>query len=234
MHRLFLLGLVDNSHSAMADLTEDAVGANLSSFVRVSIDISLAVPGRHNVLNALAAVSVATDEGLGDAAIAQGLAQFGGVDRRFQLFPQTRVGDASVTLVDDYGHHPTEVAAVIETARQVWPDRRLFMVYQPHRYSRTRDLFDDFVRVLSGVDALLLVDVYAAGEEPIPGADGKSLCQGVRQRGAVNPVFAADPEEALVLLGELVSDGDILLVQGAGSVNQISQSLVAEQAEASC
>jgi len=199
-----------------------------------SIDISLAVPGRHNVLNALAAVSVATDEGLGDAAIAQGLAQFDGVGRRFQMFPRTRVGDASVTLVDDYGHHPTEVAAVIETARQVWPDRRLFMVYQPHRYSRTRDLFDDFVRVLSGVDALLLVDVYAAGEEPIPGADGKSLCQGVRQRGAVKPVFAADPEEALVLLGELVSDGDILLVQGAGSVNQISQSLVAEQAEASC
>jgi UDP-N-acetylmuramate--alanine ligase len=192
-----------------------------------AIEIALSIPGRHNVLNALAAVSVATDEGLDDAAIRDGLAQFDGVDRRFQIFPGIRLADATVTLVDDYGHHPTEVAAVIETARGVWPDRRLLMVYQPHRYSRTRDLYDDFVKVLSGVDALLLVDIYAAGEEPIPGADGKSLCQGLRQRGEVNPVFASDPLDALSLLAEVVSDGDVVLVQGAGNVNQISQSLLA-------
>ena len=195
------------------------------------IDITLAIPGRHNILNALAAITVATDEGLNDAAIRRGLEQFDGVGRRFQIFPETRVGDAEVTLVDDYGHHPTEVAAVIETARRVWPQRRLVMVYQPHRYSRTRDLFDDFVRVLSAVDVLLLVDVYAAGEEPIAGADGRALCQGLRQRGAVSPVFADDPSEALGLLGDTVLGGDVLLVQGAGSVNQISLSLRADLPE---
>jgi len=186
------------------------------------LEISLAVPGEHNVLNALAAIAVATDEGLPDQAIVAGLAGFSGVDRRFQVFAETRVGAAEVTLVDDYGHHPTEVASVIETARKVWPGRRLVMAYQPHRYSRTRDLYDDFVKVLSDVDVLVLLDVYAAGEELIPGADGKSLCQGLRQRGAVNPTFAQDPAEALMLLPDLVRDGDILLVQGAGNVNQIS------------
>jgi UDP-N-acetylmuramate--alanine ligase len=189
------------------------------------LEISLAVPGEHNILNALAAIAVATDEGLPDDAIVAGLTGFAGVDRRFQVFADTRVGTSQVTLVDDYGHHPTEVAAVIETARRVWPGRRLVMAYQPHRYSRTRDLYDDFVKVLSEVDALVLLDVYAAGEEPIAGADGKALCQGLRQRGSVNPTFAEDPEEALEVLCEIVRDDDILLVQGAGNVNQISLTL---------
>ena len=191
----------------------------------VDLEISLAIPGEHNVLNALAAIAVATDEGLPDKAIVDGLAQFSGVDRRFQVSAGTRIGTTEVTLVDDYGHHPTEVAAVIETARRVWPGRRLVMAYQPHRYSRTRDLYDDFVKVLSDVDVLVLLDVYPAGEAPIPGADGKALCQGLRQRGAINPTFAENPTEALALLGELVRDNDILLVQGAGNVNQISLSL---------
>jgi len=189
------------------------------------LEISLAVPGQHNVLNALAAVAVATDEGISDQAIVDGLAQFSGVDRRFQIFADTRIGTARVTLVDDYGHHPTEVASVIDTARRVWPGRRLVMAYQPHRYSRTRDLYDDFVKVLSDVDVLVLLNVYAAGEDPLPGADGRALCQGVRQRGAINPTFAEDPQEALELLAELVRDDDILLVQGAGNVNQISLTL---------
>jgi UDP-N-acetylmuramate--alanine ligase len=189
------------------------------------LEISLAVPGEHNVLNALAAAAVATDEGIPDEAIVAGLSQFRGVGRRFEVFAQTPVGCARVTMVDDYGHHPSEVAAVIQTARRVWPDRRLVMVYQPHRFTRTRDLYDDFVRVLSEVDALVLLEVYAAGEEPIPGADGKALCQGLRQRGLVNPTYAADPEEALGLLPDIVRDGDVVLVQGAGSVNQISLSL---------
>jgi UDP-N-acetylmuramate--alanine ligase len=192
---------------------------------RNSLDIALAIPGRHNVLNALAAVTVATDEGLEDDAIAAGLAEFRGVSRRFQVSEAIILEGKSITLVDDYGHHPTEVEAVISTARDMWPERRLVMAYQPHRYSRTHDLYDDFVRVLSGVDALVLLEVYAAGETPIPGADGKSLCQGIRQRGDVLPVFASDPDEALTILAGLVKEGDTVIVQGAGNVNRISNLL---------
>ncbi|MBX3705141.1 MAG: UDP-N-acetylmuramate--L-alanine ligase [Pseudomonadales bacterium] len=192
---------------------------------RAPLDVALAIPGHHNVLNALAAIAVATDEGLPDAAILRGLREFSGVGRRFQVFEDIRVGGARVTLVDDYGHHPTELARVIETARKVWPGRRIVMAYQPHRYSRTRDLYDDFVRELSAVDLLVLLEVYAAGEEPLPGADGRSLCQGIRLRGALNPVYAQTPDETLDLLPGLMRDDDILLVQGAGNVNRISNVL---------
>jgi len=191
------------------------------------LDITLGIPGRHNVLNALAAIAVASDEGLPDPAIVNGLAGYSGVGRRFEVFEGVPVGDVTVTLVDDYGHHPTEIASVVETARAVWPGRRLVMTYQPHRYSRTRDLYDDFVRVLSGLDLLVMLEVYAAGEEVIPGADGKALCRGVRQRGGTDPVFAETPEEALGLLPGLVRQDDVLLVQGAGNVNQISNTLAA-------
>ncbi|MEQ8693593.1 MAG: UDP-N-acetylmuramate--L-alanine ligase [Pseudomonadales bacterium] len=187
--------------------------------------VTLAVPGMHNVLNALAAIAIATDEGIDDDAIAAGLSGFRGVERRFQISEQIQVGDHEVTLVDDYGHHPTEVAAVIDTARRVWPDRRLVMVYQPHRYTRTHDLFEDFVRVLSGVDALMLLDVYAAGEQPISGADGPALSQAIRQRGTVDPVFAQDPAEALELLPAFAQAGDVLIVQGAGNVSAVSRGL---------
>ncbi|MEZ5558804.1 MAG: UDP-N-acetylmuramate--L-alanine ligase [Pseudomonadales bacterium] len=194
------------------------------------LDVRLNLPGMHNVLNALAAIAVATDEGLPDEAIVAGLAEFSGVGRRFQVSEAVPVGDATVTVVDDYGHHPTELASVIDTVRRVWPGRRLVMVFQPHRYSRTRDLFDDFVRVLAGVDLLVLLEVYAAGEAPIPGADGKALSQGVRQRGLNSAlVFAQSPEEALALLPGLVREGDVVLVQGAGNVNQVSIALAAGQ-----
>jgi UDP-N-acetylmuramate--alanine ligase len=176
-------------------------------------------------MNALAAIAVASDEGLSDEAILGGLDAFAGVGRRFQVSEKITVGAEAVTLVDDYGHHPTEVEAVIKTARQVWPDRRLAMVYQPHRYSRTKDLFDDFVRVLSGVDALMLLDVYAAGEARIDGADSKALAQAIRQRGELNPIYALDAEEALGLLENFVAADDVLLVQGAGNVNTISNTL---------
>ncbi|MEM8766934.1 MAG: UDP-N-acetylmuramate--L-alanine ligase [Pseudomonadota bacterium] len=192
---------------------------------RPALAIRLAIPGRHNVLNALAAIAVATDEGLEDDAIVAGLEEFRGVGRRFQISAGVRLGDKTVTVVDDYGHHPTEVDAVIATARDLWPERRLLMVYQPHRYSRTRDLYDDFVRVLSGVDALVCLEVYAAGEAPIAGADGKALCQGIRQRANLIPVFAEDPDEALSILADLVEPDDVVLVQGAGNVNRISNAL---------
>jgi UDP-N-acetylmuramate--alanine ligase len=138
------------------------------------------------------------------------------------------VTDQDITLVDDYGHHPTEVTAVIDTARSVWPDRRLAMIYQPHRYTRTRDLFEDFVRVLSSVDALMLLGVYSAGEEAIAGADSKTLSQAIRQRGQLSPVFAEDPQEALDLVGQFAMAGDVLMVQGAGNVSMISKSLRGE------
>ncbi|MEQ8993280.1 MAG: UDP-N-acetylmuramate--L-alanine ligase [Pseudomonadales bacterium] len=192
------------------------------------LDVNMGIPGRHNVLNALAAIAVATDEGLGDDAILRGLGGFTGVGRRFQVFDDVRVGDATVTLVDDYGHHPTEIATVVETARRVWPGQRLVMAYQPHRYTRTRDLYDDFVRVLCDVDVLVLLEVYSAGEDPIPGADARALAQGIRQRGVgAVPVFAPTPEEALNVLPGVLRNGDVLLVQGAGNVNQISNQLVA-------
>ena len=189
------------------------------------LEISLGIPGRHNVLNALAAIAVATDEGLNDGAIVDGLRHFSGVGRRFDVLENVPIVNGLVTLVDDYGHHPTEVMSVIETVRKVWPERRLVMAYQPHRYTRTRDLYDDFVRVLSLVDVLVLLEVYSAGEDVLPGADGKALCQGIRQRGPLNPVFCETPDEALELLSGLLEDGDVLLVQGAGNVNRISQQL---------
>ena len=189
------------------------------------LSIELGIPGNHNLLNSLAAIAVATLEGIHESAIVAGLREFSGVGRRFQVARDIRIGEAEVVLVDDYGHHPTEVASVIATARQVWPERRLVMAYQPHRYSRTRDLYDDFVRVLSEVDALVVLEVYSAGEEPIPGADSKALCQGIRQRGSINPQFARSPDEALRTLPSLVLPGDVVVVQGAGNVNQISLSL---------
>ncbi len=189
-----------------------------------TLDVTLAIPGRHNVLNALAAVAVATDEGLDDEAILLGLRGFSGVGRRFQISEKIIAGKP-FTVVDDYGHHPTEVEAVVTTAREMWPDRRLVMCYQPHRYSRTRDLYDDFVRVLSAVDVLVCLEVYSAGEAPIAGADGKALCGGIRQRANLIPVFAEDPDEALNILQGIVEPNDVVLVQGAGNVNLISNAL---------
>ena len=192
---------------------------------RCVLDVELAIPGRHNVTNALAAIAVAAEEGIDDGAVLAGLADFSGVGRRFQVFENIALGSVELTLVDDYGHHPTEVRAVLETVRRVWPDRRLVMVYQPHRYSRTRDLFDAFVEVLSEVDELVLVDVYSAGEAPIAGADGQALCCAIRRRGGVDPRFAVNPADALQLLGGIVTDGDVVLVQGAGNVSQVSNRL---------
>ena len=173
----------------------------------------------------MAAVAVATDEGLADAAIVEGLREFSGVGRRFQISEPVSLAGKEFAVVDDYGHHPTEVEAVIATARDMWPERRLVMCYQPHRYTRTRDLYDDFVRVLSGVDVLVCLEVYAAGEAPIAGADAKALCQGIRQRANLIPIYAEDPAAALEVLQDVVEPGDVVLVQGAGNVNGISNVL---------
>ena len=188
------------------------------------LNVRLAMPGRHNALNAMAAIVVATDAGVGDDAILSGLAGFAGVGRRFQVhghFPSPQ-GGGDIMLVDDYGHHPREVDMVIQAVRAGWPERRLVMLYQPHRYSRTRDLYEDFVRVLSQVDTLVLLDVYSAGEAVIPGAEGKTLAGSIRQRGEVDPLFVEHKQELPALLANVLRPGDILITQGAGDVGGIS------------
>ena len=188
---------------------------------RSELNVELPLPGFHNVRNAVAAIAVATEESIADEAIRQGLKNFSGVGRRFETH-EIKVGEKHITLVDDYGHHPTEVKNVLDTARLIWPTRRLLMVYQPHRYTRTRDLYDDFVRVLSEVDALILVEIYSAGEQAIPGADSKSLAAGIRQRGGVNPIVVSDPNEAREMVKKLANEGDVVIVQGAGNVSLVS------------
>jgi UDP-N-acetylmuramate--alanine ligase len=194
---------------------------------RADLDVELRMPGRHNVLNALATIAVATDEGVDDQAICRGLAGFAGVGRRFQVYGEYQLEQGSVTLVDDYGHHPTEVQAVIRAAREAWPERRIVMLYQPHRYSRTRDLYEDFVRVLSDVDGLLLMEVYSAGEPAVPGADGRALCRSIRQRGKVEPLFVEDNGEIEGLLNNVLRDGDLLITQGAGDIGGVAARLAA-------
>jgi len=192
---------------------------------KTDISLTLNMPGIHNVLNATAAIAIATDEGLKDEDIIQGLESFQGVGRRFEMHGDLTFSRGKAMLVDDYGHHPTEVAANIQAVRTGWPGKRLVMIYQPHRYSRTQDLYEDFVDVLSGVDMLLLLDVYPAGEKAIKGADSKSLCRSIRQRGQLDPVFVKKHQDIPNLLEELLEDGDLLLTQGAGSVGLISTRL---------
>jgi len=191
------------------------------------LPVTVNMPGMHNVLNATAAVAVACDEGLGDTAIQQGLANFAGVGRRFELLGEIVFAQGKGLLVDDYGHHPTEVAATLDSAHQAWPDRRVLMIYQPHRYTRTRDLYEDFVAVLSRCDVLILLDVYAAGEDAIPGADSRSLARSIRQRGLLEPIFVESNDDVPVVLGDIFRDGDIVITQGAGSVGRLAQELAA-------
>lgn len=186
-----------------------------------SLNISLNIPGRHNALNAAAAIAVASDEGISDQAIIDGLCKFGGVGRRFEMIGDYPVEGGSAMLVDDYGHHPTEVKATIQAVRDGWPEKRLVMVFQPHRYTRTRDLYEDFVQVLADVDVLLVLDVYTAGEEAIPGAGSKNLCGSIRQRGGIDPIYVESIEEVPQLLGELVKGDDLVMTQGAGSVSKL-------------
>jgi UDP-N-acetylmuramate--alanine ligase len=175
----------------------------------------------HNVQNALAAIAIGREAGVAAAAIAKALAEFRGVGRRFQLHGEVAVeGGGTYTLIDDYGHHPTEMAATIAAARGTFPGRRLVLAFQPHRYTRTRDLFEDFVRVLSTADALLLTEVYPAGEPPIVAADGRALARAVRVAGKVEPVFVDSIAELPAAIRALVRDGDVVVTMGAGSIGQ--------------
>lgn len=189
------------------------------------IEVLLNVPGKHNALNATAALAVAKEEGIENKAILSALANFQGAGRRFDQLGQFIRPNGKVMLIDDYGHHPTEVGVTIQAARQGWENKRIVMIFQPHRYSRTRDLFDDFVQVLSQVDVLIMLDVYAAGEAPIPGADSRSLCRSIRNLGKVDPILVTDHEQLGEILDQQIQDGDIILAQGAGNVSKLSHQL---------
>nr|WP_275051429.1 UDP-N-acetylmuramate--L-alanine ligase [Brenneria goodwinii] len=194
------------------------------------LNVTLNAPGRHNALNAAAAVAVAMNEGIDDESILRALEKFEGTGRRFDFlgeYPLELVNgqSGSAMLVDDYGHHPTEVDATIKAARAGWPDKRLVMIFQPHRYTRTRDLYDDFAHVLSQVDVLFMLDVYPAGESPIPGADSRSLCRTIRGRGKIDPILVSDVDTLPELLSQALRDGDLVLVQGAGNIGKLARKL---------
>lgn len=220
-------GVNDNNDVRAMDISH---GFNSSHFTVLRdghppLTLTINLPGHHNVLNALAAIAVATDEGIDDHAIVAALGSFGGIGRRFEMLGEYQTGNGSAILVDDYGHHPTEVAATIAVARNNWPDRRLVMAYQPHRFSRTRDLYEDFVKVLSQVDVLLLLEVYSAGEPAIDGADSKSLCRSIRQRGQIEPIYVANKDELPLVLAGQLQDGDIVMTQGAGNIGALAKKL---------
>ena len=189
------------------------------------LHVTVNMPGVHNVLNATAALAVAREEGLDDATILRALEQFQGVGRRFNVYNGLEIANKHFTLVDDYGHHPSEVAATLKAAREAWPEERIVMLFQPHRYSRTRDLYEDFVLTLAQLDALLLLDVYSAGEEPIAGADSRSLARSIRQRGSVEPVFVESKEQLGEVLAAVVEEGDIVIFQGAGDIGKLSSEM---------
>ena len=191
--------------------------------VTTTFDVTLNLPGRHYVLNALAAIAVASELNVPDSAIIKALAEFKGVGRRFERYGEVPArSGGQFTLIDDYGHHPVEMSAVIAAARDAFPGRRLVLAFQPHRYTRTRDCFEDFVKVLSSADAVLLTEVYAAGEAPIVAADGRSLARAIRVAGKVEPLFVDTSQELPQAIVDMAQDGDVVIVMGAGSIGQVA------------
>ena len=224
-------GFAENADVRAEDVIQD--GGRMHFTLRLPEDaqvrVTLALPGRHNVQNALAAAAIGWQLGVSPENIAQALEKFSGIGRRFNDLGQiTTAGGARVQLVDDYGHHPRELAAVFAAARGGWPDKRLVVAFQPHRYSRTRDQFDAFAAVLSEVDALVLSEVYPAGEAPIAGADAKSLARAIRARGRNEPVVVSQVSELAGVLPDVLQDGDLLLLMGAGDIGHVAQQIAAQ------
>jgi UDP-N-acetylmuramate--alanine ligase len=208
------------------------IGFNGHAQAAPDLRITLNLPGVHNVQNALAAIAVGMEIGAPDAAIVKALAEFRGVGRRFQRYGDVDLGrGGSFTLIDDYGHHPVEMAATIAAARGAFPGRRLVLAFQPHRYTRTRDCFEDFVKVLSSVDALLLTEVYPAGEAPIVAADGRALVRAVRVAGKVEPVFIEQVHELGEAILTSVQPGDVVITMGAGSIGGVPASVASMKDE---
>jgi len=189
------------------------------------LEVTLNLPGTHNVRNSLAAIAVATELGIEDRAILRALANFQGIDRRLQHIGDVSTAIGRVSIIDDYGHHPTEVTATLEAVRQAYPGRRLVLAFQPHRFTRTRDLIDDFGKALSAADVLCVTEVYAAGEAPIAGADGRAICRAVRGRGQLEPLFVERVEDLATALKDLIRDGDVIVAMGAGNISAIAHAL---------
>jgi UDP-N-acetylmuramate--alanine ligase len=189
------------------------------------LEVELNLPGKHNLLNALASIAVAHELGIKDKDIINALSHFQGISRRCHVYGIIKIINTNVMLIDDYAHHPTEIKATLSAIRMGWPNQRLVVVYQPHRYTRMRDLFEDFSQVLSQVEILLILDVYAAGEELIAGADSRTLCRAIRLRGQVEPVFVEDKDKVLELLTSIVKENDLILTLGAGDIGSISKKL---------
>ena len=223
-------GLVDDAQLRATDVANAAGRMRFVARAARAPDlpVELNLPGLHNVRNALAAIAIGREVGVADVAIAKALAEFRGVGRRFQRYGDVALeGGGNYTLIDDYGHHPVEMAATVEAVRGSFPGRRLVLAFQPHRYTRTRDLFEDFVKVLSTVDALVLVDVYPAGELPIVAADGRALVRAVRVTGQVEPVFVEALADVPAAIRAIVRDGDVVVTMGAGSIGQVPAQLAA-------
>jgi len=221
-------GLEEGADYRAVDISQNGMQTHFTAIrpeQHKDLQVTVNMPGDHNVLNALATIAVSTDEGIEDEAITSALKAFSGVGRRFQVLGDLAVEGGSVMLVDDYGHHPREIQVTIQAVRKGWPERRIVMINQPHRYTRTRDLYEDYVQVLSDVDSLLLLEVYGAGEEPIASADSRSLCRSIRQRGQLEPVFADSIEQVPTLLKNILRPGDILLTQGAGDITALAHTL---------
>ena len=193
----------------------------------VPLEVTVNLPGTHNVLNALAAIAVATELAIADGAIQRALAGFQGIERRLQHIADVDTAVGRITIVDDYGHHPTEVSATLEALRQGYAGRRVVLAFQPHRYTRTHDLIDDFGRVLAAADVLLVTEVYAAGEAPIAGADGRAICRAVRSRGLVEPLFVEKAEDLADSLKDVIRDGDVIVTMGAGHISSVAHELPA-------
>lgn len=195
-------------------------------------EVTVNLPGKHNVLNALSVITVAVELGIEPVVIQRALAGFTGIGRRFQVNANIPLGGKTLTFVDDYGHHPREIEATLDSARQAYGDRRLVMVFQPHRYTRTRDLFEDFVQILSMADVLVLTEIYAAGEKPIASADGRTLSRAIRLRGGTDPIFVEDVSDLGRVLPGILAPGDVVLTLGAGSIGQAALDLPGKVAAA--
>lgn len=225
-------GLCDDAQVRAVNIRHNACQMKFTAKIGVNgtareLDITLNLPGVHNVQNALAAIAISNEIGVPDAAIIKALYDFKGVARRFQSYGEISLpGEGSFMLIDDYGHHPVEMAATIKAVYGAFPGRRLILAFQPHRYTRTRDVFEDFVKVLSQVDVLLLTEVYAAGEEPIIAADSKSLVRAVRVQGKVEPIHVDTVADFSAAIRDVVRDGDVVLVMGAGSVSSVAPEIV--------
>lgn len=220
-------GIGENADVRAVDIRREGARTHFRALRKgaEALEVTVNLAGLHNVLNSLAAVAVATDLGIADAAIQKALAGFQGIDRRMQVVGELPMEGGDIVVVDDYGHHPTELAATLDALRQAYAGRRIVLVFQPHRYSRTRDLLDDFARVLATAETLLVTEVYAAGEAPIDGADGRAICRAVRGRGKVEPVFVPTVDEIATALAGLVRPGDVIAMMGAGSISGAAHEL---------